>query len=42
MTYVGIDISKAIPVVAYSSSNICKTKTFKNIVKGSMSSSKHR
>ena len=34
MTYVGIDVSKATFVVAYSSAKTGKTKTFKNTVKG--------
>ena len=34
MTYVGIDVSKATFVVAYSSAKTSKTKTFKNTVKG--------
>lgn len=34
MTYVGIDVSKATFVVAYSSEKNGKTKTFKNTVKG--------
>ena len=43
MTYTGIDVSKAVSVIAYSFVKTGKTKTFKNtIVKGTMSSSKHR
>ena len=34
MTYVGIDVSKATFVVAYSSANDGRTKTFKNTIKG--------
>ena len=34
MTYVGIDVSKATFVVAYSSAKSSKTKTFKNTTKG--------
>lgn len=34
MTYVGIDVSKATFVVAYSSAKTGRTKTFKNTVKG--------
>ena len=34
MTYVGIDVSKATFVVAYSSAKNSKTKTFKNTTKG--------
>ena len=34
MTYVGIDVSKATFVVAYSSAKAGKTKTFKNTTKG--------
>ena len=34
MTYVGIDVSKATFVVAYSSAKTSKTRTFKNTVKG--------
>lgn len=34
MTYVGIDVSKATFVVAYSSAKGSETKTFKNTVKG--------
>ena len=34
MTYVGIDVSKATFVVAYSSAKTGKTKTFKNTVRG--------
>lgn len=34
MTYVGIDVSKATFVVAYSSTKTGRTKTFKNTVKG--------
>lgn len=34
MTYVGIDISKATFVVAYSSAKSSETKTFKNTTKG--------
>lgn len=34
MTYVGIDVSKATFVVAYSSAKIGRTRTFKNTVKG--------
>lgn len=33
MTYVGIDVSKATFVVAYSSAKGSETKTFKNTVK---------
>ncbi|VFB15073.1 transposase [Bacteroides heparinolyticus] len=47
MTYVGIDVSKATFVVAYSSAKNSKTKTFKNTTKGihefiqSLSASEH-
>lgn len=34
MTYVGIDVSKATFVVAYSSAKSSETKTFKNTTKG--------
>ena len=34
MTYIGIDVSKDSFVVAYSPEKACKTKTFKNTVKG--------
>ena len=34
MTYIGIDVSKATFVVAYSSAKTGRTKTFKNTVKG--------
>ena len=34
MTYVGIDVSKATFVVAYSSTKTSRTRTFKNTVKG--------
>ena len=34
MTYVGIDVSKATFVVAYSSAKTNRTRTFKNTVKG--------
>ena len=34
MTYVGIDVSKATFVVAYSSAKNSKTKTFKHTTKG--------
>ena len=34
MTYIGIDVSKDSFVVAYSPEKTCKTKTFKNTVKG--------
>ena len=34
MTYVGIDVSKATFVVAYSSAKTGRTRTFKNTVKG--------
>ena len=34
MTYVGIDVSKATFVVAYSSAKTSKTRTFKNTVNG--------
>ncbi|MGP1537993.1 IS110 family transposase, partial [Bacteroides heparinolyticus] len=34
MTYVGIDVSKATFIVAYSSAKTGKRKTFKNTVKG--------
>ena len=34
MTYVGIDVSKATFVVAYSSRKTNRTKTFKNTAKG--------
>lgn len=34
MTYVGIDVSKATFVVAYSSAKTSRTRTFKNTVKG--------
>ena len=34
MTYVGIDVSKATFVAAYSSAKTSRTKTFKNTVKG--------
>ncbi len=38
MTYVGIDVSKATFVVAYSSAKGSETKTFKNTVKGILES----
>ena len=34
MTYVGIDVSKATFVAAYSSAKTSRTRTFKNTVRG--------